>query len=94
VVALLVLVTPAGGRVSSGSIGMGASRVPSAASPEAFRAVVVVSFFVVAMPRPERRVGRFDFGFLGVLYTIYQLIFQSIKETHLSLRSATSPLDT
>ena len=89
-----MLVTPAGGRVSSGSIGMGASRVPSAASPEAFRAVVVASFFVVVMPRPERRVGRFDFGFLGVLYTMYKRIFQSIKKTHLSLRSATSPLET
>ena len=89
-----MVVEPAGGRVSSGSIGMGASRVPSAASPEAFRAVVVGSFFVVAMPRPERRVGRFDFGFLGVLNTMQKRIFQSIKETHLSLRSATSPLET
>jgi len=47
-----------------------ASRVQSAASLEAFRAVVVASFFVVVMPRPdspERRVGRFGFGFLGAL---------------------------
>lgn len=57
-------------RVSSGSMGIGASRVPSAASPDAFLAAVAGSFFVVVMPSPERRVGRFDFGFFGLLNTM------------------------
>lgn len=53
--------------MSSWSIGIGASRVPSATGVLAFRTVVVASFLIVVIPSPDSRVGLFDFGFLGVL---------------------------
>ena len=53
--------------MSSLSIGIGASRVPSATGVLAFRTVVVASFLIVVIPSPDSRVGLFDFGFFGVL---------------------------
>jgi hypothetical protein len=58
-----------GGSASSWSMGMGASRVPSGAGVLVFRAVAVASFLIVVIPSPDSRVGRFDFGFFGVLPT-------------------------
>jgi len=49
---------------------MGASRVPSGPGVLVLR-MVVGSFFVVVIPRPERRLGRFDFGFFGVLSAVF-----------------------
>lgn len=60
-----------GGRESSLSIGMGASRDPSGIGVLAFRTVAVASFLIVVMPNPDSRVGRVDFGFFGVLLGVH-----------------------
>lgn len=56
-----------GGSVSSWSMEIGASRVPSGTGVLAFRTVEGMTFLPVVRPSPDKRVGRFDLGFLGVL---------------------------